>query len=77
MRIEEEFETEIPDEIAVTFTTPRKAIDHLINLPKFRIENHPREYIADKIWVIIEDEAGVLRKDYKEDSRFIEDMGID
>lgn len=77
MRIEEEFETEIPDEVAVTFTTPRKVIDYLVNLPNIKEKRHPREYISDKVWRIIEDEAGVDRTDYYENSRFIEDMGMD
>ena len=77
MRIEEEFETEIPDEIAVTFTTPRKVIDYVSNLPNIKVKNYSREYITDQVWVIVEDEGGVDRQDFTEDSRFIEDMGID
>lgn len=34
-------------------------------------------YVEVLIWQIIEDEAGIDRKDYNEDSRFIEDMGMD
>ena len=77
MRIEEEFEIEIPDEAAVTFTTPRHIIEYLMTLPKFRYANRPREYIADKVRLIIEDEAPIDPRDYHEDSRFIEDMGMD
>lgn len=77
MRIEEEFEIEIPDAIAVTFTTPRRVIDYLTSLPKFSTRNRPREYIADKVRAIIEDEVGINRREYHEDSRFIEDMGTD
>lgn len=77
MRIEEDFEIEIPDRVAETLTTPGKVIDYLANLPKFSDLNRPREYIADKVWRIIEDVAGVDRRDYYEESRFIEDMGLD
>ena len=77
MRVEEEFEIEIPDEIAETLTTPRTVIDYLANLPKFSERRRPREYIADKVWLIIEDVVGIDRRDYNEDSRFIEDMGMD
>lgn len=77
MRIEEEFETEIPDEIAITFTTPKKVIEYVSNLPNIKAKNYPREFIADKVWLIVEDEGGVDRRDFTEDSRFIEDMGID
>ncbi|MEZ5427699.1 MAG: phosphopantetheine-binding protein [Pyrinomonadaceae bacterium] len=77
MRVEEEFGIDIPDEIAATFTTPRTIIDYLTDLPQFEAENRPREYIADKVWAIIEDETANRRSDYNEDSRFIEDMGMD
>lgn len=75
--IEEKFEITIPNEAAETFTTPRIVIDYLANLPKFRDPDRPREYIADKVWLIIKDETGINRRDYHEDSRFIEDMGMD
>ena len=77
MSVEAEFEIEIPDEIAETFTTPRAIIDYLAKLPKFSDLNRPREYIADKVWLIIEDVVGIDLHDYNEDSRFIEDMAMD
>ena len=77
MSIEEEFEIEIPNEFAETFTTPKNVIDYLATLPKFSEPNRPREYIADKVWLIIEDVVGIDRRDYSEDSRFIEDMAMD
>jgi hypothetical protein len=76
MSVEEEFEIEIPDELFVTFTTPRTIIDYVFNHPKIKKTNGPRESIADDIWTMIENEGGVLRRDYSEDSRFIEDMGM-
>ena len=77
MRVEEEFEIEIPDEIPENLTTPRTVIDYLAKLPKFTDQNRPREYIADKVWLIIEDVVGIDRRDYNEDSRFVEDMAMD
>ena len=77
MRIEEEFEIEISDEISVTFTSPKIVIDYLHSLPKYQGDIRYREYIADKVWIIIEDEAGINRQDFNENSRFIEDMGMD
>jgi hypothetical protein len=76
MRVEEDFEVEIPDEISETLTTPRIVIDYLANLPKFSERNRPREYIADKVWLILEEVVAIDRHDYNEDSRFIEDMGM-
>jgi hypothetical protein len=48
-----------------------------MTLPKFRDANRPREYLADKVWRLIEEEVGIDRRDYHEDSRFLEDMGMD
>lgn len=77
MRVEEEFEIEIPNEVAETFTTPRHVIDYLMTLPKFRDANRPREYLADKVRLIVEDVAPIDPGDYHEDARFIEDMYMD
>ena len=74
LRVEEDFEIEIPNEIAEKLTTPRKFIDYVMSHPKFREAPPPREYIADRIWSIIEDVVGVSRKDYHEDSRIVDDM---
>lgn len=74
--VEEEFGIDIPDEVAVTITTPKKLIDYVMSLPKIRSGTHPRDFIADKVWTMIENEGGIERKDYNEDSRFIEDMGM-
>lgn len=76
MRIEEEFEITIPNEIAVTLVTPRTVIDYLMSRPEIS-ENYSRDSVAASVWLILEDEAAINRKDYNEDSRFIEDMGMD
>ena len=75
-RIEEEFEITIPDEIAPTLTTPRMVIDFLMSLPKVS-EKWSRSYVEISVWQIVEDEGGIERKDFDDDSRFIEDMGMD
>ena len=36
-----------------------------------------RDYVAITVWQIIEDEGGFDVEDFNEDSRFIEDMGMD
>lgn len=76
MRIETEFEITIPDEAAVTMVTPRTVIDYLMAQPKIN-EKFSREYVALSVWLIIEDEAGIIREHHDDDSRFIEDMGMD
>jgi len=75
-RIEEKFEITIPDEAAEKMITPRNVIDYLMNRPEVG-EKWSRDYVSMTIWQIIEDETGVLQKDFNEDSRFIEDMGLD
>lgn len=76
MRIEEEFEITIPDEVAVTLVTPRTVIDYLISRPEIS-ERWSKDYVTISVWMILEDEIGIDRKDYNENSRFIEDMGMD
>lgn len=75
-RIEEEFEISIPNETAETLTTPKSIIEYLMSISKIN-EKWSRDYVANLIWLILEDETGIDRKDYNEDSRFIEDMGMD
>jgi hypothetical protein len=75
-RIEEEFEVIISDEVAVTFVTPRTVIDYLMTQPNIN-GKLSRDYIALSVWLMLEDEVGINRANYNEDSRFIEDMGLD
>ena len=75
-RIEEEFEITIPDEVAETLTTPKMVTDYLMSLPKVS-EEWSRSYVEITFWQLLEDETGVNRKDYDENSRFIEDIGLD
>ncbi|HEX8250709.1 MAG TPA: hypothetical protein VF599_21220 [Pyrinomonadaceae bacterium] len=76
MRIEEEFEVAIPNEVAATLSTPREVIDYLMTRSEVN-EKWSRDYVAESVWLISEDEAGIKRKDYTEDSRFVQDMGMD
>jgi len=75
LRIEEEFEIIIPNSVAEKLTTPRMVIDYLMSLPKVN-EKWSRDYVSLSVWMIIEDEGGIERKDFNDDSRFIEDMGM-
>lgn len=71
--IEEEFEIEIPPDVAEKITTPRKLIDYLMTIPKIK-EKWSRDYVSLTIMMILEDEIGVSREKMNEDSRFIEDL---
>ncbi len=76
MRVEEEFEVTISDESAAAMTTPRHVIDYLMQQPSIS-EQWSRDYVAISVWLMIEDELGIERNQFNEDSRFIEDMGAD
>jgi len=77
MRFEEEFETEIPDQIASTLLTPKDVIDYLTTKSEPGNKGMTRESVAQKVWLIIEDEIGIDISKYNENSRFIDDMHID
>lgn len=75
-RLEEEFEIIIPDEDAATMTTPRKVIDYIHSVPA--VSNQwSRGYVEVTVWLAIEDELGINKEDFNDDSRFIQDMGAD
>ena len=73
--IEEKFGITIPDEVATTLTTPRKVIDYLMSRSEVN-EKWSRDYVKTSVWIIIENEGGINREDFNEDSRFVEDMGM-
>ena len=75
-RVEEEFDLTMSDEDAALISTPRQLIDYLM----MRSEVSPRwsrDYVALSVWMMVEEELGIDRNDFDEDSRFIEDMGVD
>ena len=74
IRIEEEFDISIPDEHAASITTPRQLIEYLMERPEL-VGKRSRDAVAESVWQALEDEIGVERKDFTEDSRLIEDMG--
>lgn len=76
MRIETEFEIVIPDEECEKMITPRHVIDYLMSRREVR-GKWSRDYVAITVWQIVEDEGGFDVKEFNEDSRFIEDMGMD
>ena len=70
---EEEFDISIPDDDAVTLTTPRQFIDYLMS--RVELSARSRDAVAESVWQIVESGIGIKRKDFTEDSRFIQDMG--
>ncbi len=76
VRVEEEFEVTISDELAATMTTPRHIIDFLMQQPLISTK-WSRDYVAITVWLLLEDELGIERHKFTEDSRFIQDMGAD
>ncbi len=74
LRIEEEFDISIPDEHAMLITTPREYIDYLMARSELA-GRRSRETVAESVWQILEQEIPIDRKDFNEDSRFVQDMG--
>jgi hypothetical protein len=73
IRVEEEFDLYIPDEVRSSFVTPRRVIDYISS----QTPEKAREEVAGKVWKILVYETGIDRSKFNEDSRFIEGMGID
>ena len=76
MRFEEEFGVEIPDEVASTLFTPRNVIDYLMTKPQI-YNQWSRDFVAQKVWLIMKDEVNIDQEKFTEDSRFIDDLNID
>ena len=74
IRIEEEFDIRISDEDAGKLTTPGRLIDYLMERPEL-IGKRSREAVAESVWQRAEQDIGIDRRNFTEDSRFIEDMG--
>ena len=74
--IEEEFEIRILDGDAEHITTPRQLGDYLMSRPEVS-PRWSRDYVSLSVWMILEYELAIDRKDFNDDSRFIEDMGAD
>ncbi len=77
MRFEEEFETNIPDQIAPNLSTPKDVVDFLITKPEIKNKGMTCKSVTQKVWLIIEDEIGIDISKYNENSRFVDDMHID
>lgn len=74
MSVEEEFQIEIPDETKTTFVNLKTGIDYVFS----RVQNRcSREQVAEIVWKILIYETGIDRSRFDENSRFIEDMGLD
>lgn len=76
IRVEDEFDIRMSDEDAARITTPRRLIDYLMARPELS-GKRSRDTVAESVWQITEEELGVDREHFNEDSRFIEDMGVE
>lgn len=76
IRVEDEFKIRISDEDAASIKTPGQLIEYLMGRPEVG-KKWSRDYIEISIWTILEDELGIIRMNFNEDSRFIEAMGMD
>ena len=75
-RLEEEFQITIPNDAAERLTTVREIVEYLMSREEVK-NKWSRDYVALSVWMILEEETGIERKDWNEDSRLIEDMGLD
>ena len=76
IRVEKEFDIKVSDEDAASITTTGQLIDYLMARSELA-GLRSRGSVAEQVWQIVEDELGIDRNDFNEDSRFIEDMGVD
>lgn len=74
MSVEEEFQLEIPNKVAKTFVNPKMVIDYVTLQVR---DKFTREQVAEKIWKILDYENAIQRSEFDENSRFVEDMGLD
>ncbi len=74
IRLEEEFDISIPDEDAVLIATPGELINYLMARPELA-HGRSRDAVAESVWQAVEDEIGIKRTNFSEESRFIQDMG--
>ena len=74
-RIEDEFELIIPDAEIEKIISPQNVIDYLMKETEVG-ENCSEDYVAITVWRIIEEETGISPRDFDDDARFNEDMGL-
>ena len=74
LRLEDEFDISISDEDSAKISTPRQLIEYLMSRPELA-GKRSRDAVAESVWQIVGEEIGIDRKNFTEDSRFIEDMG--
>lgn len=74
MAIEEEFDLNIPNDIAETFVNPKMIIDFVTLQTNGK---YSRNEVAEKTWTILVYLTEIKRESFNENSRFVEDMGLD
>ncbi|HMT07800.1 MAG TPA: hypothetical protein PKA82_07325 [Pyrinomonadaceae bacterium] len=73
-RLEDDFEIIISDEDATKMKTPRDVIEFISSHPKVAGQ-WSKEYVEITVWMAVEDELGIDKDRFNDDSRFVEDMG--
>ena len=74
IQVESEFDISIPDQDAMVLTTPGQLIGYLMARPELA-GKRSRDAVAESVWQIVEQELWIDRKDFTEDSRFVQEMG--
>ncbi len=72
MRVEEEFELEIPDEDAERLATVGAMADYVAGIIPWR----GREEIMQRVRVVVADEVSMPLEQVRPESRFVEDLGV-
>lgn len=70
---EDEFGLSIPNEEAERLTTPRKVTEYVWG--RITHGRVTKEQVAERVRAVIREETGI--KDFSDDARFVEDMGLD
>lgn len=78
LEIEESFETRIPDEVAEQIRTVRNLVDWLMaNGHSMKANRMGRDQVLLEVRVIAADQMGIRLAEVGEESRFVEDLGMD
>ena len=74
MRLEEEFNLDIPDEDAEKLTTVGETTDYLAR--RLGIPARDMDALLSRVCLIIEDELDILANKLARDTRYVEDLNL-
>jgi acyl carrier protein len=75
LEVEEAFAIEIPDREAQKLTTPRLLQAFIISELKKKNQAFAEDQVKDRLYAIIKRTLGI--KQFNEDDRFVDDLGVD